>query len=232
MHHKRQSHDVWFLRYQAWWTYFFVIFDNFLPFYLPNNPKNQNFDKMKKTPGDIILQMCTINGSHMIYGSWDMECNGRIFIILDQFLPFYPLVDPESQNFEKMKNIPRDIIILHICTINGNHMMYGSWDIKHDGHIFLSFWTIFLLFYLPNNPKNQNFDKMKKMPGDIIILQMCTIYGSHMMYSILRYGVQWTDFLSFWTSFCPFTALSTQRVKILKKWKTHLKILSFYTCVP
>ena len=26
----------------------------------------------------------------------------------------------------------------------------------------------FLLFYPPNNPKNQNFDKMKKLPGDII----------------------------------------------------------------
>ena len=26
----------------------------FLPFYLPNNSKNQNFGKMKKTPGNII----------------------------------------------------------------------------------------------------------------------------------------------------------------------------------
>ena len=51
-------------------TEFFVILDHFLPFYPPNNPKNQNFEKMKKTPGDIIiLHKCTINDNHMMYGS-------------------------------------------------------------------------------------------------------------------------------------------------------------------
>ena len=39
------------------------------------------------------------------------------------FLPFYP----EDQNFEKMKNISGDII-LHMCNINGNHIINGSWD--------------------------------------------------------------------------------------------------------
>ena len=48
----------------------------FLPFYTPNNPKNQNFTKMNKIPGDIIiLHMCTKNYDHMMYGSWDMMCN-------------------------------------------------------------------------------------------------------------------------------------------------------------
>ena len=37
---------------------------------LPKSPKNQNFEKMKKTPGDlIILHMCTINYDQMMYGS-------------------------------------------------------------------------------------------------------------------------------------------------------------------
>ena len=36
----------------------------------PNNLKNQNFEKMKKNPGDIIiLHMFTINDNHMMYGS-------------------------------------------------------------------------------------------------------------------------------------------------------------------
>ena len=36
----------------------------------PKNPKNQNSKKIKKTPGDIIiLQMCTKNSDHMMYGS-------------------------------------------------------------------------------------------------------------------------------------------------------------------
>ena len=38
------------------------ILGYFLPFYLPNSPKNQIFIKMKKIPGDInILLMCTKN---------------------------------------------------------------------------------------------------------------------------------------------------------------------------
>ena len=88
MYHKKQSYDVWILRYGAWGTKFFVILEHFLP---PNNPKNQNFEKMKKI-------------------------------------------------------ISGDIIILHMSTINDNHMMYDSWDIKHNRHNFLSFWTIFYTF--------------------------------------------------------------------------------------
>ena len=34
----------------------------------------------------------------------------------------------------------------------------------------------------PNNPENQNFEKMKKSPGGIIILNMSTINENHMMY--------------------------------------------------
>ena len=44
---------------------------------------------------------------------------------------------------------------------------------------FFSFWITFAL--LPrNNPENQNFDKMKKLLGDIIILYMCTKNHAHM----------------------------------------------------
>ena len=42
------------------------------------------------------------------------------------FLSFYPPNNLKNQNFEKMKKIPRDIIILHTCTINDNYMMYDS----------------------------------------------------------------------------------------------------------
>ena len=36
---------------------------------------------------------------------------------------------------------------------------------------------------------------------------------------------------SFWPIFCPFTSLTTKKIKILKKWKNHLEILSVYTHV-
>ena len=49
---------------------FFVIFGHFLPFDLPSNLKNYNFEIMKKIPGDIIIsQLCTTNDDHMIYVS-------------------------------------------------------------------------------------------------------------------------------------------------------------------
>ena len=50
-------------------TEFFVVLGHFLHFD-PPNPKNQNFEKMKKTPGDIIIsQVCTTNDNYMMYGS-------------------------------------------------------------------------------------------------------------------------------------------------------------------
>ena len=59
---KRKSYEVWFLRYGATQTEFFVILDHFWPFYPPNNPYNQNFEKMKKGSGDaIIFHLCNKN---------------------------------------------------------------------------------------------------------------------------------------------------------------------------
>ena len=60
MYQKPQSYEV----------NFFVILGHFLPFYSPNNPESQNFEKMKKASGDvIILHMCTKNHDHMMYAS-------------------------------------------------------------------------------------------------------------------------------------------------------------------
>ena len=57
---------------------------------------------------------------------------------------------------------------------------------------------------------------MKKTPTDIIILLKCTINDNHMMYG--SWVMEWNrqNFLSFWTIFCPFTPLTTQKIKILK----------------
>ena len=91
-----------------------------------NNQKNQNFEKMKTKPGVIILHMHTINDNHMMYDSWDTECSKQnFFVILANFCPFtppppypYPPNNPKNQLFEKIKQIPWDIIILHKCCKN------------------------------------------------------------------------------------------------------------------
>ena len=84
-----------------------------------------------------------------------------------------------------MKKFTRDIIILHMCTKNHNHMMYGSLDKEWDRH---NFWTIFCPFTTPppppippppNDQENQNFEKkkkMKNMPGDIILFYIHLYY--------------------------------------------------------
>ena len=53
LQHKWQSYDVWHLRYGVWQTEFFVILDRFSPFYFPNNPKNQHFEKKLKSHLEI-----------------------------------------------------------------------------------------------------------------------------------------------------------------------------------
>ena len=59
-----------------------------------------------------------------------MEHDTEFILILDHFCPFTappsPPKNPENQNFEKMKKPPGDIIILHKCTINDDHIIYGS----------------------------------------------------------------------------------------------------------
>ena len=49
-----------------------------------------------------------------------------IFCHSGPFFALLPPMDPENQNFEKMKKAPEDIIILQMCTIDDSHMMYGS----------------------------------------------------------------------------------------------------------
>ena len=86
----------------------------------------------------------------------------EFFLILDDFLAFYPLKKQKIKILKKKKKKP-GYIILHNCTLNDNHMMYGSWDMKPNRQNIFIILDI-LPFY---NPKTQNFEKMKKTPGDI-----------------------------------------------------------------
>ena len=86
----------------------------------------------------------------------------RNFVILDHFLPFYPPNNPKNQYFLKTKQTSGYTIILHMCTINDNHMIYGSWDIEHDRQNFLSFWTIFMSFYPLKTQKIKILKNWKK----------------------------------------------------------------------
>ena len=104
-----------------------------------------------------------------MYHSWDIKHDRQFFCHSGSFFALCPM-NPENQNFGKMRKPPGDIIILHMCTVIDNHMMYGTWDIKCD--IICHFGPFFALLP-PEQPKKSKFNKnnKKKIPGDITILK-------------------------------------------------------------
>ena len=152
-------------------TEFFLILDHFLPFYFPppNNPENQNFVKNGNkylVPGDIIiLHKCTKYDKHMIYGFWDMKHNRQIFfVILGQFLPFYPTSNPKNQNFEKKKHL-KILSFYKSGTKNHDYMLYCSWDMAHDRSIFLFSFSAIFCRSTPLTPQTMKISKKKKKKG-------------------------------------------------------------------
>ena len=138
------------------------------------------------------------------YDVWFLRYQARwteVFVILDHFVPFYPPNNPNNQNFE-MKKTPGDIIILHKCTINDNHMIYGSWDMKHDRQ---------------NRTAQQNnvteplttqkvkFWKTEKTTWRYHLLHRCTKNNDYMLYSSLDMTRnRFNCYFSFWAIFCHF----------------------------
>ena len=129
-----------------------------------------------------------------------------------------------TQKLKIWKNVKtlEDITLLHMCTINQGHMIYGSWDIKCKDKVFCHFGPFFLPFEPPNNPKNKNPKKCLEISFYTCVLQMIIMmYGSW----YIKHDRQ--IFLSFSAIFCPFNPLTIQKIKILRKGKKLLEILSF-----
>ena len=101
-------------------------------------------------------------------------------------------------------------------------LRYRAWQTEID-----NFGSSFALLP-PTNQSNQNFEIMKKGLGDVIILHMRSKNQDDVMYASWDMECHRQHFLSFWVVLCPFTHLTTQKIKILKKWKKHLEILSYY----
>ena len=160
----------------------------------------------------------------------------KCFVILGHFLPFHPLNNPENQNFEKIKNASRDVIILHLCIKNHNQsrcMLSDVWSVTNN---FLSFWTIVCPFTSLLTPKIKIWKKCKKIRGRIILLHKFTLNEGHMMYGSwdLRRNGQFFVILG---HFLPFDAPNPknqnfEKIKKMKKKKKSLEILPFYSCVP
>ena len=136
------------------------------------NPKNQNFEKNETKLLQILFLRYKLQRTELFF----FFCN---------FLPFDSPNNPKKSKFWKTK-LPRDIIILHLCTTNENHMMYGSWDTKCNRQNCFHFGLYFSLFTHLTVQKMKNSKKwkkkqQKKKPVDIIILHKCTTNHDHML---------------------------------------------------
>ena len=118
-----------------------------------------------------------------------------------------------------MKNAPRDIINLHMCTKSDNDMMYGFWDMERDSQIFLSFWTVFFLFLPLTTQKVKISKNWKKNLELLSFYTFCAITGNHKIYGSWDIERNRDNFLSFWTIFGTFTRITIWKTKILKKNK-------------
>ena len=144
-------------------TEFFVILGIFSlsnPPPPPNSPEKQNFETMKRASADVIILNLCNKKHHMMYAYSDMQCN-NFFFYFRPFFAIFPHYWPQKLKSEKMLKTPGDFILLHMCTTNQNHMMYGYWHIKCKGQGFFIILGHFWSSDPPNNPKNQKFKKIK-----------------------------------------------------------------------
>ena len=139
-----------------------------MPFYPLNKLENENFERMKKTPGDIIiLQLCTINDNI----EWDMEWYilrygvrwTEFVVVLGHFLHFYPS-NPENKNFEK--NEEKKKIIKFILNFFSSFytsvsqimiICYIVPEIWHVTNVIIFHFGLFFALLHPSRPKNQYF---------------------------------------------------------------------------
>ena len=141
----------------------------------------------------------------MLHCSWDMVC--------DRCNCYFSLFQKNEKNSQRYP---------YFTQLYQKSWSYAILFLKYDTWQILLFFILgyFLSFYSPNKqPKKLKFQKKKneKNPGDIIILHKCYIAPemwcmTHVIV-IFHFGL-----------FCPFTHLTTQKIKIQKKWKALLEI--------
>ena len=135
----------------------------FCPFTSLKPPKKQNFEKMNKIAGDIILLMCIKNNNHLMYSSWHTKWHRHSFLSFWAiFCNFTPLANWKIKFWKNEKCTNR----CHHCT----HIYQKLWS--YDVCFLRLIWSAtdrtfcyfrpFFALLPPKNPKNQNFEKTKK----------------------------------------------------------------------
>ena len=111
--------------------------------------------------------------------------------------------------FQKKKNKEKhqDISLFYTCVTK----ILMIWSTVPEQQTEIGNFRSFFVLLPPKNLRNQNFEKIKRIAGDIIISRICT--------KNLWYGVRQTEF--FVIILGPFTPLTICKIKILEKWKKY-----------
>ena len=117
---------------------------------------------MKKMPGDIIILLfSTKNDKHMMYGSWDMECDRKknFFFILIIFCPFTTLT-LKIKIFKKWKK-KNTRIYHHFIQVYHKWQSYNIWFLRYE--VWQTEFFVILGHALPFYPiTTQNINILKK----------------------------------------------------------------------
>ena len=160
----------------------------------------------------------------------------EFFVILVIFCPsntpslMFPKIKILIKKWKKCLQILS--FYIYMCTINEDHEIYDPWNIRCDRQKFLSFSAIFCPFSPLTSWKIKILKLKKKNTERYHHFTNLHHNDNHMMHGSWDMECNRQNFFSFWTVFCPSMPLWTQKIKIFKKRKKHLKILSFYKCVP
>ena len=114
-----------------------------------------------------------------------------------------------------------EISLLHICVPKSwwydlEFLRYRVWETEIGNY------GSFLPLYRPSQkPQKSEFWKHEKNYKRYH--HFTQVYQKSQPYEVwfLRYRVRQAKKKLFWDIFCPFTPLTTQKIKILKKWKKH-----------
>ena len=112
-------------------------------------------------------------------------------------------------------------------TMNEDHMVYGSWDIRPDGQSFLSFWVIFCPLTLLITKK------CKILKNNEEINRRCChstfVYHKWQSYGVwfLRHGAWQKEFFVILDYFLPFYSLNPENQNFEKMEKNAWRYLHF-----
>ena len=126
-------------------------------------------------------------------------------LLKGHFLPFYPPKNLKMRILKKWKKLLE--ISFYTCLPKITIIWCAIPEIQSKtDRMFYHFGPLFALYSPP------------EAPADVIILDMCTKNHNHMIYASSNMKCNRKNLLVIFGHFFPFTPLTTQKIKILKKW--------------